>query len=75
MPSLNHKEKVWCENYGTEIKKANFARHKKRCSSGALYCTQFPNFSTTSQVDVINHMAKKHSAPKPDVTFKSKNCY
>ena len=34
-----------------------------------------PNFSTKSQNDVNYHSAKKHSAPKPEVTFKCKLCY
>ena len=50
----------------------NLARHKKSCSAGTLYCTQCPNFSTKSQNDLNYHIDKKHSAPKPDVTFKCK---
>ena len=34
-----------------------------------------PNFSTKSQIDLNYHIAKKHSAPKPDVTLKCKLCY
>ena len=34
-----------------------------------------PNFLTKSQNDLNYHFAKKHSAPKPDVTFKCKRCY
>ena len=33
------------------------------------------NFSTTSRVSLSYHIAKKHSAPKPAVTFKCKRCY
>ena len=40
-----------------------------------LYCTQCPNFSTKSQSGLNYHIAKKHSAPKPDNTFKFKLCY
>ena len=47
----------------------------KSCSAGILFCTQCPNFSTKSQEDLNYHNAKKHSAPKPDVTFKCKLCY
>ena len=39
------------------------------------YCTQCPNFSTKSQIDLNYHIANKHSAPKPDVTFKFKLSY
>ena len=75
MPSLNRYEKLRCENCGTQTTKPNLARHKKRCSAGTLFCSQCPNFSTKLQNDLIYHNAKKHSAPKPDITFKCKVCY
>ena len=75
LPSLNRNEKVTCENCGTQTAKLDLARHKKRCSVGTLYCTQCPNFSTESQNNLIYHIAKKHSAPEPDVTFNCKLCY
>ena len=75
MPSLNRNEKVTCDNCGTQTTKLNLARHKKWCSVGTMYCTQCPNFSAQSQSDLYYHIAKKHSAPKPDVTFKCKLCY
>ena len=75
MPSLSQYGKVTCENLGTPTTKLNFARHKKRCSAGTLYCTQCPSFSTKSQNYLIYHIAMKHSAPKTDVTFKCKHCY
>ena len=74
MPSLKRYEKVTCENCGTQTTKLNLARLKKGCSAGTLYCTQCPNFSTKSQNDLNYHIARKHSAPKPDVTFKCKLC-
>ena len=72
MPSLNRNEEVTCENCGTQSTKPNLARHKKSCSAGTLYCTHCPNFSTKFQSDLNYHIAKKHSTPKPDVTFKCK---
>ena len=75
MPSLNRYEKVKCVNCGTQITKLNIARHKKSCSAGALYCTQYPDFITKSQNVLNYHIAKKHSTPKPDVTFKCQLCY
>ena len=75
MLSLNRNEKVTCENCGTQTTKPNLARHKKRCSFGTLYCTHCPNFSTKTQNDLNYHNAKKHSAPKLEVTFKCKLCY
>ena len=75
MLPLNRNEKLTCENCGTQTTKLNLARQKKRCSVGTLYCSQCPNFSTKSQNDLNYHIAKKHSAPKPDVTCKCKVCY
>ena len=74
MSSLNRYEKVLCENCGTQIIKLKIARHQKDCSAGTLYSAQYPNFSTKSQNDMNYHIAKKHSAPKPDITFKCKTC-
>ena len=75
MPPLNRNEKVKCENCGTQTTKLNLARHKCSCSTGTLFCTQCPNFSTKSQDDLNYHIAKKHSTAKLDVTFKCKLCY
>ena len=75
MPSLNRYEKVTCENCGTQTTKLNLARHKKSCSAGTLHCSQCPNFFTKSQNALNYHIAKKHSVPKPDITFKCKLCY
>ena len=75
MLSLNQYEKVTCENCGTPTTKLILARHKKRCSVGTLYCTQSPKFSRKSQNDPKYHIAKKHIAPKLDVTFWCKHCY
>ena len=75
MPSLNRYEKVTCENCGTQTTKLNLARHKKSCSAGTLHCSQCPNFFTKSQNALNYHIAKTHSVPKPDITFKCKLCY
>ena len=72
--SLLRYEKVTSEICGTQNTKVNLARHKKSWSVGTLYCTECPNFSTKLQNDPNYHIAKKHSAPKPDVTFKCKLC-
>ena len=72
MPSLIRKEKVSCEHCGTQVTRNNSVRHKNICSAGKLYCTQCPNFSTLSQDDLIHHIAKKHSAPRPSITYKCK---
>ena len=75
MPSLIRKEKVECENCGTQTTRHNILRHKKRCSVGTLYFTQCPNFSIKSQNDLNYHITKKHGAPKPDITFNCKLCF
>ena len=69
MLSLAEKKST-CENCGTQTTKLIVARHMKRCSAGTLYCTQCHNSSSKSQNDLNYHIAKKHSAPKLDVTFK-----
>ena len=75
MPSLIRKEKVTCETCGTQTTRNNIVRHKKSCSAGTLCCTQCPNFSTKSQNDLNYQIAKKHSAPKIDITFRCKLCF
>ena len=75
MPSLIRKDKVSCEHCGTQVTRIKLSRHKKRCSAGTLYCTQCPNFSRLSQ-DILNyHIAKKHSVPRPSITYKFKLCH
>ena len=76
MPSLIRKGKVSCEHCGTQVTRNNIVRHKKRCcSASTLYCTQCPNLSTLSQVDLIYLIAKKHSVPRPSITYKRKLCH
>ena len=75
MRSLNRYEKITREKCGNQTTKLNLARHKKKCSVGTLYCTQCPNFSRKTQNDLNYHIAKKPSAPKPDITFKCKICF
>ena len=75
MPSLIGKEKITCENCGTQTTRNNIVRHKKIFSAGTLYCTQFPNFSTFSQDDINYHVAKQHSVAGPSKTFKCKLCH
>ena len=75
MPSLIRKEKVSCEHCGTHVTRINMSRHKRRCSVGTLYCTQCPRFSTLSQDDLSSHVAKKHSVPRPSITYKCKLCH
>ena len=75
MPALDRNFQVTCENCGTSVTKKNLSRHKSRCSGGALYCSKCPNFFTESRDDLINHIAKQHSAAGPSKAYKCKMCY
>ena len=75
MLSLIRKEKIACEICGTHVTRNIIVRHKKRCSAGTLYCTQCSNFSTLSQDDINIRIAKKHSVPRPSITYKCKLCH
>ena len=74
--SLNRNEKINCNNCGTLITKKILAHHRKRFSNGSCFCNQCTHFGATkSQKDMKFQIAKKHSARKPDVTFKCTLCY
>ena len=75
MSALDRNVKVTCENCGTSVTKQHRSRHKSRCCGGTLYCTQCPNFSTKSRVDLNYHITKLHSAPRPSITYKCKLCH
>ena len=75
MPSLIRKEKVSCEHCGTQVTRNNIVRHKKSCSAETFYCSQCPNFSTLYPDDLKYHVAKKHSNPRPSITYKCKLCH
>ena len=75
MPALDRKVQVTCENCGTSVIKYNLSRHKSRCSGGALYCSKGPNFSTKFQSALNYHIAKKHSVPRPPITYKCILCH
>ena len=69
-PSFDRNDKFNCENCGTQSKKPNLARHKKRCSVGPLCCTQCFNFSRKTQGDLKYQIVKKHNARKPVLTYR-----
>ena len=75
MPSLIQKEKATCENCGTQTTRNNIVRYKKSCPAGILYCTHCLNCATKSQSNLKFHIAKKHSAPKPDIKIMCKLCF
>ena len=75
MPALDRNIKVTFGNCGTQVKKINLSRHKKRCSAGTLYCTQCRNLSTLSRDDLNYHIDKQHSAAGPSKTYKCNLCH
>ena len=75
MPSFFGKQKITCECCGTQVTRNKIVRHKRRYSAGTLYCTQCPNSSTLSWHDLKYHVAKKHSVPRPSITYKCKLCH
>ena len=75
MPALDRNDEVTCGNCGVQVTKLNLACHKKSCFAGTLYCTQCPNFSTTSKGDLNYHFVKTHSVPRTSNNYKCKLCY
>ena len=65
MPALDCNEQITFDKCGTQTTKNSIVRHKTRCLAGSLYCTQCPNFQTTSQADLNYLIAKKHNAAGP----------
>ena len=74
MLNLNLNEKNTCENCGTQTTEGNTVRHKTRFSAGTLYCTKNPNFSTTSQVDLKDHLAENNPRVRVKTTDKCEKC-
>ena len=62
--------KLWYPNH-----KKNFFTAQKELFCWYIVFSPLSQFSTKSQSDLNCHIAKKHSAPKLDVTFKCKLCY
>ena len=72
MPAPGRNVEVTCRNCGTSVTKQKISWHKARCSGGTLYCPKCPHFSFKTKDDLNYHIAKKHSAPRPSITYKSK---
>ena len=75
MPALDRNVKVLGVNCETSVTQQQLSRHKSRCSGGALYCANCPNFSTKSRNEINYHMAKKHATPRVKTTHKCKLCF
>ena len=74
MPALDRNVKVTCGDCVTSVTKKHLSRHKSSCSGGTLFCSKCPNFSTKSRDGLKKHIAKKHSVPRPSMTYKCKLC-
>ena len=75
MPALGRNVKVTCGDCGTSVTKKHLARHKLSCRGGTLYWPKCPNFSIKSRDGLYYHIAKKHSVPRPSITYKCKICH
>ena len=75
MPALDRNVKVTCGNCGTSVTKKNLSQQKKNCPVGTLYCPKCPNFFTKSKDDLNYQIVKKHSVPRPSITYECKLCY
>ena len=75
MHALDRNVEYSCENCGTSLTKKHLSRHNLSCSSGTMYCPKCPNFSTKTRDDLNYHIAKKHSVPRPSITYSCKLCH
>ena len=66
--------KVTCGDCGSSVTKYNLSRHKAPCSGRTLYCPKCPSFYIKSRDDLTFHSAKKHSVPRPSITYKCTLC-
>ena len=65
MSGHNLNENLFSDKIGTQSRRRNFGRYKKRCSSATLYYNQCPNFSKFSQTHLsfflqFSQMTKKN---------------
>ena len=72
MTALDRKAEVTFGNCGTSVTRKHLSRYKSSGSGGTLYCPKHPNISTKSRVYLNYHIAKKHSVPRPSITYKCK---
>ena len=73
MPALNRNEKVKCEECGQEYRRADNARHRKRCAKGFVSCPEC-KYSTYNQQEMNYHMAKKHAQPSSKQSMVCSSC-
>ena len=73
MPALNRNEKVKCEECGQEYRRADNARHRKRCAKGFVSCPEC-KYSTYNQQEMNYHMAKKHAQPSSKQSTVCSSC-
>ena len=75
MPALDQNVKVTCGNCGASLTKKLLSCHKSSCSGGTLFCPKRPNFFTKSRDNLTYHIAKRHSVPRPSITYRCKLCH
>ena len=61
MPALNRNEKVKCEECGQEYRRADNARHRKRCEKQEEHKCSKCHFYTKNKDEMNYHVAKKHA--------------
>ena len=75
MPALERKVIVNTGNCGTSVTKKHLSRHMSSCSGGTWFCPKWPKFPAKSRDDLNYHFAKKHSVPRPSITYNCKLCH
>ena len=73
MPALNRNEKVKCEDCGQEYRRADNARHQKRCAKGVVSSPEC-KYSTYNQQEMSYHMAKNHAQPSSKQSTVCSSC-
>ena len=61
MPALNRNEKMKCEDCAQEYRRADAARHRKRCEKQKEHKCPYCHFYTKSKEEMGYHIAKKHA--------------
>ena len=63
MPALNRNEKTKCEDCAQEYRRADAAKHRKKCEKQKEHKCPKHHFYTKSKEEMGYHVAKKHAQP------------
>ena len=74
MPALNRNEKVKCEDCAQEYRRADAARHRKRCEKHKEHKCPICHFYTKSKEEMDYHVAKKHAEPSSEQSTVCPSC-